>query len=165
MRSRERLGNRRQDSGEKGHRTPRALETTAAVRSFSVKEAEKWGRVSAMGFWWSFRGMQSLLVASGDSGLGERDVHWHLPQSLVPRSPLVPAGPNATPSRKPSLSPGAGHLPPEQASQGHSPLSTLICGHYVPDALGISPGLNCAGRVNERVWMDTWTERQTPTSL
>lgn len=47
-------------------------------------------------------------------------------RSLVPRSRLIPAGPRATCSRKPPLSPGAGRCPPEQASQGHSPLPTLI---------------------------------------
>lgn len=133
--SRERLGNRRQDSGRKA-----TGDHSCGQKLFSEGGREV-GQSECRGVLVVFqRNAQSLWVASGDSGLGEKDVHWHLPQSLVPRSPLVPAGPSATASRKPSLSPGAGRLPPEQASQGHPPPSTLIRGHSLPDALGISSG-------------------------
>lgn len=107
----------------------------AAVRSFAVKG----GRGSARGVLADFqRDAWNVLVASGDSRLGGRDAHWRLPVKPCPLPTLLPAGPSATPSRKPSLSPGAGYCPPEQAFQRHSPLSTLNCGHYLPDALGIS---------------------------
>lgn len=133
--SRERLGNRRQDSERKATGDHSCGQKLFGEGGREVGQSEC--REVLVVFQ---RNAQSLWVASGDSGLGEKDVHWHLPQSLVPRSPLVPAGPSATASRKPSLSPGAGRMPPEQASQGHSPRSTLICSHSLPDALGISSG-------------------------
>lgn len=87
---------------------PRVLETMA-LSSFAVKAVQRSG-ATGRGSTWRFSGWihGACWLPVGTAGReGERHTGAR-PQSLVFHLPLVPAGPSATASRKPSLSAGVG---------------------------------------------------------